>query len=81
MHQLCNAIQATAIFYLFDSQSCTLFNPNLFLPLYVPIIVLSLDGLSACFPCVCSAEILQQGVTKLGKVSGKMEICQTSDQR
>lgn len=40
---------------------------------YIPIIVLSLVGLSACFQCVCSAEILQQGVTKLGKVSRKME--------
>lgn len=46
---------------------------------YVPIIVLSLVGLSACFPCVCSAEILQQGVIKLGKVSGKMEFGQISD--
>lgn len=48
---------------------------------YVPIIVLSLVGLSACFPCVCSAEILQQGVTKLEKVSRKMDFCQTNAQR
>lgn len=33
VHQLCNAIQAMTIYNLFDSQSLTLFNQKLFLPL------------------------------------------------
>lgn len=37
VHQLCNAIQAMAIYNLFDSQSPTLFNQKLFLPLSLPL--------------------------------------------
>lgn len=45
VHQLCNAIQAMTIYYLFDSQSRTLFNPKLFLSL-----LLSPNSFIFCWP-------------------------------
>lgn len=54
VHQLCNAIQAMTIYYLFDSQSCALFNPKLFLPLlHSPNSFLSFVGLPSSLIHAC----------------------------
>lgn len=54
VHQLCNAIQAMAIYNLSDSQSPTLFNQKLFLPLLLPpsCLIFCFSVLS-CFASVC----------------------------
>lgn len=86
MHQLCNAIQAATIYNLFDSQSCTLFNPNLFLLLLRPHNTFIFCW-SFCqfFLCV---SVLQEGFNagagglgggqKWEKLEGKMELCRRS---
>lgn len=83
VHQLCNAIQAMAMYYLFDSQSPTLFNQKLFLPLLLsPNSFLSFVGLSSTSPHPCvmflhwtySALMLQEGVTSVCQPGPKRQL-------